>query len=176
MNERNRVIGKSSLQAAPVKVEISIASGDWPPAGELRNLARLAVEAVCAQLDWPAQKRAVVSLLFADDATIANLNAAWRGKDGPTNVLSFPAGFQAGTDGDIVLGDIALAFETVMREAGVDSKRFDHHLSHLIIHGFLHLCGYDHIDDDDAGEMESLEIGALARLDIPDPYALTQLH
>ncbi len=159
----------------PVEAEIVIEAGDWPPEPALFELASSAINAACAEIEWPAGKKAEVSLLFADDGRIAGLNAAWRGKEGPTNVLSFPAGFISDTgNGAVVLGDIALACETVRREAAIENKPFDHHLTHLIVHGFLHLCGYDHLNDEEAEEMEGLEIGALARLDIPDPYAVTQ--
>jgi probable rRNA maturation factor len=159
----------------PIEVEIVIEAGEWPPEPQLLEMAKSAIGAACAEIDWPAGKMAEVSLLFADDARIAELNSAWRGKEGPTNVLSFPAGFASDSgDGAMVLGDIALACETVRREAAIENKPFDHHLSHLIVHGFLHLCGYDHLNDEEAEEMEDLEIGALSRLDIPDPYAVTQ--
>jgi probable rRNA maturation factor len=99
------------------------------------------------------------------------LNRDWRGKDKPTNVLSFPA--MPVTPGGAVppmLGDIALAFETVAAEAALEGKSFDHHLVHLIVHGLLHLLGHDHEDDVQAEAMEALERAALARLAIPDPY------
>lgn len=175
MNERKRAGRQASPRAAPVTVEISIESGDWPPASKLQTLTEKAIAAACAELDWPVEKRAAISLLFTGDNRMAELNETWRGKAGPTNVLSFPAGYQpVSGDGAVILGDIAFAFETISREAGIESVSFDHHLTHLVIHGFLHLCGYDHVDSNEASKMEGLEIGALARLDIPDPYAVTQ--
>ncbi|KAF0183076.1 MAG: rRNA maturation RNase YbeY [Hyphomonadaceae bacterium] len=109
--------------------------------------------------------RGAVSVLFADDAAVRALNKAWRGKDAPTNVLSFPApeGFDA-------LGDIALALETVLAEAQSQGKTPRAHAAHLIVHGFLHLIGYDHEDDADAEKMEGRERVILAGLGIPDPY------
>ncbi len=112
---------------------------------------------------------AEVSILFADDAFVRDLNARWRGQDKPTNVLSFPAA-EAGP-APRTLGDIVLAFETVEREAREAGKRFDHHAAHLLVHGFLHLLGYDHETDEDAAVMESREVRILETLDIPDPYA-----
>jgi probable rRNA maturation factor len=113
--------------------------------------------------------------MLTDDAGIRTLNANWRGIDKPTNVLSFPALQPTGPslpgDPPRMLGDIAIAYETTRREADDEGKAFDHHLSHLAIHGFLHLIGYDHETDEEAGEMESLEREILARLGIPDPYA-----
>ncbi|GIK48598.1 MAG: rRNA maturation RNase YbeY [Hyphomonadaceae bacterium] len=110
----------------------------------------------------------VVSLLLGDDAAIAALNKEFRGKDGPTNVLSFPPG-PAATPG--FLGDIALAAETIAAEAEFQGKSLEHHATHIVVHGFLHLLGYDHLDEADAGKMEAREREILATLGIADPYA-----
>jgi probable rRNA maturation factor len=118
---------------------------------------------------------AELALLLTDDAGIRSLNRDFRGIDKPTNVLSFPvaqaATARAADDAPRMLGDIAIAYETVRREAGEADKPFAHHLSHLAVHGFLHLIGYDHETDDDAEAMEALETDILAQLGIPDPYA-----
>jgi rRNA maturation RNase YbeY len=103
--------------------------------------------------------------LFTSDDAVKSLNAQWRGKDMPTNVLSFPAPETAGT-----LGDIALAYETCAREADEQGKSLKDHATHLLVHGLLHLLGYDHEADDDAAEMEGLEKDILAGLGIADPY------
>lgn len=108
-----------------------------------------------------------VSVLFADDAAVQALNKAWRGKDKPTNVLSFPA-----PEGFGALGDIALALETVRAEAAEQHKSVRDHAAHLIAHGFLHLIGYDHEDDGEAEVMETRERAILAGLGIADPYGL----
>jgi phosphate starvation-inducible protein PhoH and related proteins len=105
------------------------------------------------------------AVLFTHDAAVQALNAQWRGKDVPTNVLSFPAAEKAGT-----LGDIALAYETCAREAAEQGKSLKDHATHLLVHGFLHLLGYDHEADDDAAEMEGLEKDILAKLGLEDPY------
>lgn len=111
-----------------------------------------------------------VSLLLGDDATIAQLNHQFRGKDGPTNVLSFPpAHLGEGAEG--FLGDIALAAETIVEEANFQGKRFENHAAHLVVHGFLHLLGYDHENPADAEAMEAREREILASLGIEDPYA-----
>ncbi|MBL8530410.1 MAG: rRNA maturation RNase YbeY [Hyphomonadaceae bacterium] len=111
-----------------------------------------------------------VSLLLGDDAAIAALNTQFRGKPGPTNVLSFPpAGPGEGADG--FLGDIALAAETIVAEAEFQGKRFEHHAAHLVVHGFLHLLGYDHEAEAAAEAMEARERAILAALGIADPYA-----
>ena len=109
--------------------------------------------------------------MLTDDAGIRTLNHDWRGIDKPTNVLSFPAVALPGSGGQPrALGDIAIAYETTRREADSENKRFSDHLSHLAVHGFLHLIGYDHENEDDAEAMEALEVEILARLGIPDPY------
>jgi probable rRNA maturation factor len=112
----------------------------------------------------------VVSLLLGDDHAIAELNKQFRGKDGPTNVLSFPPGAEDQT-GAGFLGDIALAAETIVEEAQFQGKRFEHHAAHLAVHGFLHLLGYDHATDADALVMEDRERAILASVGIADPYA-----
>ena len=118
---------------------------------------------------------AELAVMLTDDAGIRTLNSNWCGIDKPTNVLSFPALPPTGESGPDeaprMLGDIAIAYETMRREADDEQKPFDHHLSHLAIHGFLHLMGYDHETDDDAEAMETLEQQILAQLGIPDPYA-----
>jgi probable rRNA maturation factor len=113
--------------------------------------------------------------MLTDDAGIRTLNNNWRGIDKPTNVLSFPAlpptGNSGPDDAPRMLGDIAIAYETTRKQADDEQKPFDHHLSHLAVHGFLHLIGHDHENDDDAEAMETLEQEILAQLGIPDPYA-----
>ena len=118
---------------------------------------------------------AELAVMLTDDSGIRTLNANWRGIDRPTNVLSFPAlqpeAARKDDDPPRMLGDIAIAYETMRKEASDEQKPFDHHLSHLAVHGFLHLIGYDHETDDDAEAMEALEQEILAELGIPDPYA-----
>jgi len=111
-----------------------------------------------------------VSLLLGDDASVTALNAQFRGKQGPTNVLSFPPPEgPSATNG--FLGDIALAAETIVEEANFQGKRFEHHAAHLAVHGFLHLMGYDHDEPGEAERMEARERAILATLGIDDPYA-----
>lgn len=112
-------------------------------------------------------------VLLCDDETIGRLNGQWRGQDKPTNVLSFPMPVLhgAGPDEQISLGDIAIAYETLAREAEENGTTVSSHLSHLVVHGFLHLVGYDHHMDDEAERMERLERDILARMGVADPYA-----
>jgi probable rRNA maturation factor len=116
-----------------------------------------------------------LAIMLTDDAGIQTLNRNWRGIDKPTNVLSFPAlqplGERQADDAPRILGDIAIAYETTRREADEEQKPFDHHLSHLAVHGFLHLIGHDHKKNQEAETMEALEREILSRLGIPDPYA-----
>jgi probable rRNA maturation factor len=119
-----------------------------------------------------------VAIRLTDDAEVHQLNRDFRGKDKPTNVLSFPQ-VQAdllemlsnSDDGEILLGDIVLARETCAREAAEKGVSLDHHATHLIVHGALHLVGYDHMDDASAAAMEAMEVKALASLGIANPYA-----
>ncbi len=152
-------------------IELNIACDGWPAKKQLSKLADECVNAaiVAAQLRLPTD--AELSLLFSDDEAIEDLNNRFRGIEKPTNVLSFP-----GSDlfpGDMApsaLGDIAFALQTIKKEAILEDKCFDHHLSHLMIHGFLHLFGYDHLEGDEARMMEHLETTALANLGIENPY------
>ena len=123
-----------------------------------------------ARLSWPVDSE--LSLLFTNDAEMAQINARWRNKPVPTNVLSFPGSdVEVGEPADQMIGDLVFAFETLRREAGEQNKTFENHLCHLVIHGFLHLFGYDHMEDTEAEKMEGLEINALSSLGIANPYA-----
>ncbi|MBI3439742.1 MAG: rRNA maturation RNase YbeY [Proteobacteria bacterium] len=113
----------------------------------------------------------VVSVLLGDDVTIAGMNKEFRGKDGSTNVLSFPPAEVDPPGQPRFLGDIALAAETIVEEAQFQGKSFDHHAAHLVVHGFLHLLGYDHENEADASRMESRETEIMRSIGIDDPYA-----
>jgi probable rRNA maturation factor len=151
-----------------VVVDIVEQTGGWPEQAE--DLARRAVEAAFAVAPETPRGDVEVSVLLADDAALHELNRAWRGKDGPTNVLSFPAATPPGVPGPLPLGDVALALETVKREAEAEGKSLADHLLHLIVHGTLHLLGHDHQEETEAKVMEGLEVAALARLNVADPY------
>jgi probable rRNA maturation factor len=162
----------ASADFSGIAVDLAVEAGDWPGEPDLERLVRLAVASGSAELGFPPGCESELSLVFTDDGRIQRLNADWRGKDKPTNVLSFPAfPMSPGAPLPPMLGDIVLAFETVSREAALEEKPFDHHVMHLILHGFLHLLGYDHETPAEAETMEAIERKALARLAIPDPYA-----
>jgi probable rRNA maturation factor len=156
---------------ARIGIDITVEAGAWPAKRTLRSLAKNAVGAVLEEVG-AAGIGSELSIVFSDDAHIRTLNAGWRGKDKPTNVLSFPAfPVKPGEKLPPMLGDIVLAAETVAREAELEGKPLDHHITHLVIHGVLHLLGHDHENEAEAESMEALERAALARLAIPDPYA-----
>ena len=113
---------------------------------------------------------AELSILLTNDEEQHALNKEWRGKDSSTNVLSFPQ-IEPGDPVLGLLGDITMARETLIREAAEQGVSFEDHFTHLVVHGFLHILGYDHLDDEEAAEMEGLETSILATLGIDDPYA-----
>jgi probable rRNA maturation factor len=142
-------------------IDIEIEDEAWTTA--LPDAEALILPAAAAALE----ARGGVTLLLTDDDTVAELNERFRGKTGPTNVLSFPAP----DNPEDHLGDIALAFGVCAREAAEQGKPLAHHLQHLVAHGVLHLLGYDHLTEAEAEEMEALERRILAGLGVPDPYA-----
>lgn len=157
-------------------MELDINIEDWP-AGDWENLAERAASALAQVAPELANPRLSVSLLFADNAEVHALNHEWRGKDKPTNVLSFPMIERAellalAPQGPPeLLGDVALALETCASEAADKGVPLEDHTAHLIIHGLLHLAGHDHeTSPEDAAAMEALEIKALALMGIADPY------
>lgn len=155
---------------ATVDIDISIESGAWPDEAKLNRLVERAAGAALAEAG--ARGHSELSVVFSDDAHIQALNAEWRGKDKPTNVLSFPAfPLAIGDPLPPLLGDVVLAAETVAREAALEEKPLENHITHLVVHGLLHLLGHDHEIDAEAEAMEAIERAALARLAIPDPYA-----
>ncbi len=159
-----------------VDIIVSREAGDWAENAEwLCERAALATLAVTYDEDeGPAE----LSVVLADDALVHRLNREYRGKDKPTNVLSFALTEaeepDAGEDAPIMLGDVILAWETVAREAAEQGKTPSDHMTHLVVHGVLHLLGYDHETDDEAEEMEQLETQLLDTLGIADPYAATR--
>lgn len=154
-------------------IELSIAWDGWSKDRDsAAAMARAAVAATAAVLGDAAPDAGDICLLLADAERVRALNRDWRGRDRATNVLSFPAGEPARADGPpAFLGDIALAREVVVAEAAAQGKSLDQHFTHLVVHGVLHLLGYDHETDADASIMEDLERRVLARLGIADPYA-----
>ena len=145
-----------------------------PDADDLaRRVAQLALARGLSKAVLVLPQQVELGVVLADDAEQRQLNRDWRGVDRPTNVLAFPAwapGAQLPCDAPLLLGDVVVAFETVAREAGEQDKSFADHFGHLIVHGVLHLLGYDHASDMEAVEMERLETSILAELGVADPY------
>jgi probable rRNA maturation factor len=143
-------------------LSIDVEDPRWPDMAALASRCHHAVLA-----DDPRE----ISLLLTSDKEIRDLNKQWRGKDKPTNVLSFPSADMLLPPGEVApLGDLVLAYETVAAEAKDQDKSFENHVAHLIVHGLLHLLGLCHDTDDEADAMEQRERDILARLGIPDPY------
>jgi len=153
----------------PLEIDVVVESSLWEAQPQAERIVQ---DAIAAAAEAVSETSGELAVMLTDDEAIRILNRDWRGLDKPTNVLSFPAA-DAGTDDatPVHLGDIAIAYETTRREAEAENKLFNHHLSHLAVHGFLHLIGYDHETDDEAEAMEDLERRILATLEIPDPYA-----
>jgi probable rRNA maturation factor len=149
--------------------------GQVCPAAEdlARRAAGLALSRGKAGFGINQQTAIEVAIRLADDAVQQRLNRDWRGVDAPTNVLAFPAwepGAEIPPGAPLLLGDVVLALETIAREAVEQGKPLADHLSHLVVHGVLHLLGYDHATEAEAIAMEALETSILARLGVPDPY------
>jgi probable rRNA maturation factor len=166
----------ASSRVAPSGVTVDVLSESplWEAEPGAEAVVRQAISRAAAVVG-PTGRATEVAVLLCDDAMIAALNAQWRGREEPTNVLSFPAPTVSdpavSEAGAVHLGDIAIACETVVREAREQGRTVSQHLTHLAVHGFLHLLGYDHQTDDEAERMEELERDILASLGIPDPYA-----
>lgn len=157
------------------------ADGEWDSSTGWAELARSAATAAIAESAFPqlgqGERPVELSIRLAGDEEVHALNAEWRGKDKPTNVLSFPMAEadelqESDVPGpELMLGDIILAHGVCEREAADKAIPLNHHAAHLMVHGTLHLLGYDHMDDQDAADMEAREVRALARMGISDPYA-----
>jgi len=161
---------KALTSPSPVvpALDIAVESEDWQSFEDIEALAESAIAAAVRHCDEIIPAGAEVSILLCDDAFIRDLNQKWRGIDKPTNVLSFP-GSPADALGPL-LGDIVIAYETARREAEDEGKPLRAHVAHLLVHGFLHLIGYDHLVTAEADEMEALERIILAGIGIDDPY------
>ena len=171
MADRPARKSKATDVAGP-KIVLSIAHDAWVKA--LPDAEQIAHAAAKLALDGIEQaERMEIGIVLTNDAEIRNLNRTWRGQDKATNVLSFPGDTETELpDAPILLGDVVIALETAAREVDQDhmAASLADHLAHLIVHGVLHLLGYDHEIDSEAEEMELLETELLAKLGIPNPY------
>jgi probable rRNA maturation factor len=170
------------MKVKMLDVDCDIVAGDWDEALDWDALAERAISAALAaagfaELVGDAPGVVEVAVRLTDDAEVQRLNRDYRGKDKPTNILSFPMhdpgrveGVLAEADVDVLLGDLALAAETIAAEAEEKGIPIGQHVAHLLVHGTLHLLGHDHEDDASAERMEALETRILAGLGIADPY------
>ncbi|WP_224704386.1 rRNA maturation RNase YbeY [Devosia aquimaris] len=152
----------------PLDIAVIINDEAWPDTME--PLAERAVLEALKQSKAKVKGAAELAIVLTNDAEQRELNQQWRGKDSSTNVLSFPQ-IEPFEPVIGILGDITLARETLIAEAADQGTSFEDHFTHLVVHGFLHILGYDHLTDDEAHIMESLETRILASLGIADPYA-----
>ncbi len=151
-------------------IDIDIADENWRAIEAVEEIINSASAAAARALGGDIAER-TLGVRLADDAEVRALNKQYRGKDRPTNILSFQADAENWpTDEAPPLGDVILAHGTVAAEAETFGKKIESHLSHLVVHGVLHLAGYDHEDAETANEMEALEIEILAGLGIENPY------
>lgn len=148
-------------------IAVAVPNTAWTEA--LPDAERICIASAAAAIGSPP-RRTELSIVLSSDGEVRTLNRDYRKKDSPTNVLSFPSGLASGVGYTDMLGDVILAFETVSMEAARDGKSLDSHLRHLVVHGVLHLLGYDHETEDEAEEMERREVEILAGFGIPDPY------
>ncbi len=162
--------GSPSELAPQLSVDVIHHSPEWEDVVEDSLLVRAAVAACRAGVGKTPE--AELALLLAADDEVRALNKKWRGKDEATNVLSFPLDAPQCSKAPRSLGDVAMAFETVKREAGERDIPVSQHAAHLVVHGVLHLLGYTHETDSRARKMEALEVRVLESLELPDPYAL----
>nr|WP_029006098.1 rRNA maturation RNase YbeY [Azorhizobium doebereinerae] len=155
-----------------MEIDVLVEDDGWSAVPDALAIAERAARAALASLGEEVPAEAEMSITLTDDARIRILNRDWRDKDKATNVLSFPAPELPEGVAPQPLGDVIVARETVLAEAAAEDKRPEDHLAHLVVHGTLHLMGFDHEDDDEAEEMEAAERAILAGLGINDPYAL----
>ena len=156
--------------ATIVDVQLALSSAQQVPSEHQLGLwAEAAIQSHTQAQHPQANSDTELSLRIVDPEESQNLNKQYRGKDKPTNVLSFPADLPDFIESPL-LGDLVICANVVATEAAEQQKELEHHWAHMVVHGCLHLLGYDHIDDTDAEEMEALEIEILARLNIANPY------
>jgi len=156
-----------SEPSSSLEIDLRVADERWSVLGDCDRLAAHVLGLAASRLGAAGE----AAVLLTDDAEMHALNKQWRGMDKPTDVLSFPGEGPEIPGQAQYLGDIAIGYDTALRDAETMGRPFEGHIAHLLIHGFLHLLGYDHIEAEDAKVMEPLEIELLAQLGWPDPYA-----
>lgn len=168
---RSTAAARNASDASARLIDVLLPEDQWDT-GETHAISTRLRLAADAALDTAGAGPGGLTVVLGDDEEIRTLNRQFRGADKPTNVLAFPAEYTPPEPGALRhLGDVIIARETVMREAQAQGKTFMQHAMHLVVHGVLHLIGYTHDTDDEATRMEALEVTALKRLGLPDPYA-----
>ena len=171
-----RRLGPMPDNSAEIAIDIAVDSDQWK---DIEAFEELAQKTSAIVTNWLEEREGIrfpqvpmeLSVLLTDDASIKEINSKWRMQNKATNVLSFPTKeLNVGETPLPLLGDVIFAYETILREAEELTKSFEEHLTHLFIHGFLHLLGYDHINDTDAEQMERIETGILLSIGLSDPY------
>jgi probable rRNA maturation factor len=157
----------NDLATAGLTIDLRIADERWSVLGDCDQFAAHVLGLAAARMSAAGE----AAILLTDDAEMRALNKQWRGLDKPTDVLSFPGDAPEIPGQPQYLGDIAVGYDTALRDAESMGRPFEAHMAHLLIHGFLHLLGYDHIEAEDAKVMEPLEVELLASLGWADPYA-----
>ncbi len=153
------------------EIDVTVALGTWRTAvADVEHVCRRAAAEALA-LSGRGAARNEISVLLCSNDTMRELNGEYRGRDGTTNVLSFPIGRSGAGSETVLLGDVAIAFETVAAEAATSRLAIADHLAHLVVHGVLHLLGYDHLSPREADSMEALEVEILDRLGVADPFS-----
>lgn len=171
-----RRLGLMPDTSTEIAIDIAVDSNQWK---DIEAFEELAQKTSAIVISWLEEREGLrfpqvpmeLSVLLTDDASIKEINSKWRMQNKATNVLSFPTKeLNVGETPLPLLGDVIFAYETILREAEELTKSFEEHLTHLFIHGFLHLLGYDHINDTDAEQMERIETGILLSIGLSDPY------
>jgi probable rRNA maturation factor len=153
-------------------IDITIEFAAWSKVPGLENLIKTSARAAVSGREEEFKNRAELSILLTSDEAIRQLNSNFRGQDKPTNVLSFGGETETvSTVPSFLLGDVVLSYQTIAKEAQQQGKSFDDHVSHLIVHGVLHLLGYDHDNDELAHKMERVEIKILKGIGVENPYS-----
>jgi probable rRNA maturation factor len=167
---QSAIVKANTRPSHALMIDVVIQAGNWTKVGIDNATVVACANALSNSSAWPFQQAVTATVALSTDSEVQQLNKTWRNKDQPTNVLSFPSPPSTRGETGLYIGDVILALETIQAEAHDLGIPQADHFKHLVIHGLLHLLGYDHETDTDAEAMEQLEIKILATLDVADPY------